>query len=170
MKPKLHTQHSVSPHERQTQTHQHFLKTSSVRQPVKELRHPGKKESDAFKKHLEGDPDAVPIITNGFMLMEPETDPEPIENEKDLPDLIDSLCSEIDSYDSLPGNFTLVLPNMCEIEGHISVNNRAVLSVILKFSRRDLERLKGFERSAERRLFRRLGEPVHLLFMQKETL
>ena len=97
--------------------------------------------------------ETVPQSGNAsFMLLEPQ------------------LVQGITQQETLPAEFSLLLPAMGEVSARLSASAQGALDIALGFSAPVLARLQGYEQEGQRSLSRRLGKSVHLRFKLREAL
>jgi len=97
--------------------------------------------------------ETVPQSGNtSFMLLEPQ------------------LVQGITQQETLPAEFSLLLPAMGEVSARLSASAQGELDIALGFSAPTLARLQGYEQEGQRSLSRRLGKSVRLRFKLREAL
>jgi len=169
--PVKHMPHTPKP--QPTQTPERERRPLS-HQPPQKTSAPGKRDIQDFKRLLDPETEmhceTKLDLTFGFLETPPESTAEPETSSHPFNGLTPDLIDGIENNETLPAEFSLVLPETGEVAARLTQGENGVMRVSLGFQADVLARMVGYEKQGERVLSQRLGKPVRLHFKQVDAV
>jgi len=133
-------------------------------------------DEQAFRQLLQGNEPVAPVAPS-FPLYLFDSVSTKMSSEVDIPAsaspftlLEPHLAEGIEQQETLPAEFSLLLPEMGEVTARMTAAQEGNIDIALGFSTAVLARIQGYEREGQTSLSRRLGKSVRLRFKLREAL